>query len=72
MNNYTIPKEITQDCDTGVNTASFEYYSGVRLAESLGLKQSGNTRDGNFMVCCGDVMFTVKSTDYPEITRRIF
>ena len=38
----------------------------------LGLKQSTNTNEGNFMVCCGDVMFKCKSTDYPEITRRIF
>lgn len=67
-----LPKEITQDCDTGVNTASFDYYLGIKIAEELGLKQSMNTNEGNFMVCCGDVMFTVKPTDYPEIERRIF
>ncbi len=66
------PKDITQDCDTGINTASFDYYEGIRIAKELGLKQSTNTREGNFMVCCGDVMFTVKPTDYPNIQRRVF
>lgn len=65
------PEEIVQDCDTGINTASFRYYDGIRAAEELGLKQSANTKEGNFMVCCGYVMFTVKPTDYPNIQRRI-
>ena len=67
-----LPKEITQCCDTGINTASFGYYEGMEVVKNLGLNQSDNTSNGNFMVCCGDVMFTVKPTDYPEIKRRVF
>ena len=66
------PKEITQDCDTSQNVASFDYYTGIKVAKELKLKQSTNILKGNFMVCCGNVMFEVKSTDYPEIKRRIF
>lgn len=65
------PKEITQNKITGKNVASFSYYDGIYVAKELGLKQSTNINEGNFMVCCGDVMFKVKPTDYPEITRRI-
>lgn len=65
------PKEITQCCDTGINTASFDYYSGIIVVKERGLRQSTNTNEGNFMVCCGDVMFTVQPTEYPELTRRI-
>lgn len=72
MEQSILPKEITQDCDTGINTASFEFYSGVRLAKKLGLNQTTNTDKGNFMVCCGDVMFTVEPNDYPTVKRRIF
>jgi hypothetical protein len=72
MNTSLLPKEITQDCDTEENTASFDYYTGIKIAKELGLKQSTNTKEGNFMVCCGDVMFKVKPSDYPEVTRRIF
>ena len=66
------PKEITQCCDTGINTASFNYYEGINEAKKRNLKQSMDTRTGNFMVCCGDVMFTVKTTDYPNIKSRVF
>ncbi len=73
MNTPTIlPKEITQDEATGTNVASFGYYDGIYVAKQLGLKQSTNILEGNFMVCCGDVMFEVKPTDYPEVERRIF
>jgi hypothetical protein len=65
------PQEITQDIDTGINVASFGYYDGIKVAKELGLKQSTNIDEGNFMVCCGYVMFVVKPTDYPDIERRI-
>lgn len=72
---YT-PKEITQDCDTAENIASFDYYAGLKYAELLGLKQTGSFRDvsegTHFIVCCGDVMVKMQPTDYPELTRRIF
>ena len=71
MNNIQ-PKEITECCDTGINTASFNYYDGIKVAEDRNLKQSGNTNEGNFMVCCGDVMFKVGPDEYPDVDRRIF
>jgi hypothetical protein len=71
-----VPKEITQDIDTAINIASFDYYSGIRYCELLGIKQCGNfnqVSDGTgFIVCCGDVMVKVKQTDYPDIKRRVF
>jgi hypothetical protein len=72
---YT-PKEITQDIDTHENTASFDYHTGIRYAELLGLKQTvhfNNVFAGtHFIVCCGDVMVKVLATEYPTIQRRIF
>lgn len=71
-----IPEEITQDIDTNTNMAHFDYYTGIRYAELLGLKQTTNMVDlhdnNHFIVCCGDVMLKVSQSDYPEITRRIF
>lgn len=71
-----IPKEITEDIDTSQNIASFDYYTGIKYAESLSLKQTtsfNNVSEGtHFIVCCGDVMVQVEPTDYPNITRRIF
>lgn len=65
------PKEITQDCDTGVNYASFSYHEGIQFAEANGLKQNSNNMNaGSFIVCCGDVMLKVEPTDYPHIERR--
>lgn len=78
MNNTTqsaiklTPKEITKCVNFGTETASFGYYDGIKAAKELNLSQSTNTKEGNFMVCCGDVMFTVQPTDYPEIERRLF
>lgn len=70
------PKEITQDIDTGVNIASFDYYTGIKYAKEKGLQQTTSFSDigkkTHFIVCCGDVMVQVEPTDYPEITRRIF
>lgn len=66
-----IPKEITQDIDNGLNVASFEFYSGIREAKSRNLKQSMNIEKDTFIVCCGDVMFTITSEEYPEIQRRV-
>ena len=71
-----VPKEITQDIDTAINIASFDYSSGIRYCELLGIKQHVHFNAVNegthFIVCCGDVMVKVKQTDYPNITRRVF
>lgn len=70
------PKEITQDIDTHINIASFDYYSGIRYCELMDIKQCTDFNKVNngtgFVVCCGDVMVKVEPTDYPTITRRIF
>ncbi len=71
-----IPKEITQDIDTGINIASFSYYDGINYAKSRNLEQSTSFTDINkgshFLVCCGDVCIKVDSNEFPTITRRIF
>lgn len=70
------PKEITQDIDTAINIASFDYYSGIQYAKDNNLEQTTSFSDVNagthFIVCCGDVMVKVTKEDYPEITRRVF
>ena len=66
------PKEITKCLDYGVETAAFEYNKGIQVAKQRGLVQGGDTSKGKFMVCCGDVMFRVVSTDYPCQVRRLF
>jgi hypothetical protein len=70
-----VPKDITQDSETSANIASFDYYSGIRYCQLLGIKQHTHFNAVNdwkhFIVCCGDVMVRVKSTDYPNIERRI-
>lgn len=76
MNTTIKPKEITQDIDTGANTASFSYYDGIQFAKDNNLKQTTSFSDvakgTHFIVCCGDVMASVESIHYPEIERRIF
>lgn len=71
-----IPKEITQDIDTGINIASFDYYTGIQYAKEHNLKQSCSWKELNakthFIVCCGDIMVRVEPTDFTEIKRRIF
>lgn len=71
-----IPKEITQDCDTDINTASFDYYGGIKYCKERGLLQGTKWQDlaagTHFIVCCGDVMVLVHPTDFPDIARRIF
>ena len=69
------PKDINQDSDNNnINVASFGYYDGIHVAKEKGLKQTTSFGDvfagTHFIVCCGDVMMTVKDTDYPEIERR--
>lgn len=70
------PKEITKDIDTGIETASFDYYTGIYLAKLLSMKQSTSFSDlkdrQHFIVCCGDVMISVDSTEFPDIERRLF
>lgn len=71
-----VPKEITQDIDTGINVAWFDYYDGIKYAKEKGLKQTASTAEvmqsTHFIVCCGDVMVKVEPTDFPNIKRRIF
>jgi len=62
------PKEITKTVD-GTNVASFDYYSGIKYTRRHNLKQSGMIKEGQFIVCCGDVIVVVKETDYPHIKR---
>lgn len=70
-----IPKEITLDEVSNEHIASFDYYSGINYAKDNNLEQTIQFSDvfkgTHFIVCCGDIMITVKSTDYPEIERRI-
>jgi len=82
MDNTILPKDITVDLDLPIekrdHIASFSYYDGLHLIkqqpEETRLKQSTEFRDiragTHFIVSCGDVMFKVKDTDYPEIKRR--
>lgn len=72
----TMPFEITQDCDnSSLQFASFGFYEGRYLVKQNNLKQvtsySKLIENENFLVCCGDVVIKVKSTDYPEIERRV-
>lgn len=70
------PKEITQDINTSINIASFDYYSGIQYAKDNNLSQTSSFTDvlkgTHFIVCCGDVMLKVNKEDYPNIKRRIF
>ncbi len=70
------PKEITQDIDTGINIASFDYYTGIKVVKERGLEQTTSFKKVNssthFVVCCGDVMIRVQPEEYPQISRRIF
>lgn len=66
------PKEITIDND--VHIASFGYYDGIQVAQERQLTQATSFKSvfegKQFIVCCGDVMLKVKSTEYPQIPRR--
>ncbi len=68
------PTDITIDSDNEMQTASFDYYSGIYYAKQNELKQTTKFNDVNkgthFIVCCGDVMVNVKPTDFPDIKRR--
>ena len=70
------PKEITIDVDTKQETASFDYSIGIAEAKERGLKQTTSFADvfagTHFIVCCGDVMFSVRSSEYPDVVRREF
>lgn len=69
------PKDITKDIDTGIEIASFDYYSGIIYAKDNNLGQTTNFKDvtngTHFIVCCGDVMVLVKDTDFTDINRRV-
>ena len=69
-----IPTGITKCVDTGLETASFNYHTGIAYAKSKKLEQAGRfqamAQGTHFIVCCGDVMVKVEATDFPEIERR--
>jgi len=71
-----IPTDITKCKDTGLQTASFGYYDGIAYAKEKNLTQTtdfSDVRKGtHFIVCCGDVMIKVESTDFSDIKRRDF
>ena len=71
-----IIKEITQDIETGINVASFEYYNGIDYANRKGLEQTTHFKEvfagTHFIVCCGDIMVKVEPSDFPDIERRLF
>lgn len=70
------PTEITRCSETGMNTASFDYYSGIKYIKDKGLEQTADFKDvregTHFVVCCGDVMVKVEETDFPDVPRREF
>lgn len=73
--NQILPKDITKDSDNKREFASFSYYDGIHLAKQNNWKQIttyiNHLSKNEFIVCCGDVIIEVQSTDYPEIERRI-
>lgn len=75
-NTLILPKEITFDPNNGQHIAPFGYYDGIQYAKDNNLKQATEFKDvfaeTHFIVCCGDVMVSVKEIDYPEIIRRVF
>lgn len=70
------PKEITKDCDSGVEYASFSFYDGIHLAKLNNWKQTTSyaelEKENTFMVCCGDVVIKANPSMYSSIERRIF
>jgi len=69
-----IPKDITIDKDNGLEVASFDYYAGIHYTKHHKLKQTDDFAEvinrTHFIVCCGDVMIRVKSSQYKDIPRR--
>ena len=69
------PTEITKDSETGVEIASFKYTDGILVAKQNLKSQTTNFDDiinkNMFLVCCGEVMMRVRSTDYQTIDRRV-
>lgn len=75
MENKYEPKDINKDIDTGIELASFDYYTGIAIAKKKGLEQTTSFSDVNagthFIVCCGDVMFKVNPIEFVHIQRRL-
>lgn len=65
-----IPTDITKCIDTGIETASYDYYTGIKLMKELNRKNTGYSTTSTYMVCCGDVMTTIQQSDYVDIARR--
>jgi len=70
-----IPKDITIDSDTNEHVASFDYYNGLAYAKEHDLKQTSSFDDvfkgTHFIVCCGDVMISIKPNTFMNIKRRM-
>lgn len=70
-----IPKDITQDVDSGLQIASFDYNLAIRKMKEKNYKQVVSFTDlkphSTFIVCCGDIMTIVNDEDYPSVKRRI-
>lgn len=70
-----LPTDISKDCETGVEIASFGYYNGTHYIKDKNLEQTTSFTDvkagTHFIVCCGDVMVLVQPNDFPEIERRV-
>lgn len=66
------PTDITYDVDSGIHTASFDYYTGIHLMKIIARPNTGQSTFISYMVCCGDVMTRVTEKDYPNIKRRHF
>ena len=69
-----IPKDITKDKDNGLEIASFSYYAGIQYAKHHKLQQTTDFEQiisrTHYIVCCGDVMVRVKSSQYTGVPRR--
>lgn len=65
-----IPTDITYDTESQVHTASYDYYTGIKLMKLLGRTNTGVSTSNTYMVCCGDVMTTITKEDYPNMLRR--
>jgi hypothetical protein len=76
ISNHILPKEITKDCDSSIEYASFSYYDGIHLAKENNWKQTTSFNElekvNTFIVCCGDVIIRVVPSIYSQIKRRIF
>lgn len=71
-----VPREITtiEYGNELVHIATFDFYSGLAYVKAQGCKHTIEFRkvyeNSCFIVCCGDIMVRILSTDFPNIIRR--